>query len=91
MKTLIEKSIVVRGIGRPATKTVFSIDNESEREDPLFKSLTAISGRTLSVWFKFTENGEEKSDRLQLTIIKSDSEQDIKAFILDQINNRLNS
>lgn len=89
MKTLIEKSIIIRGIGHPETKTVFSIENESERNHRRFTSLTAISGRKLSVFFKYEEDGVESSDKLQLSIITSDSEDDIKSFILQQINDYL--
>lgn len=89
MKTLIEKSIRIGGIGHPETKTVFGIENESERNHPRFKQLTAISGRKLSVFFKYEENGVENSDKLQLSIISSDNENDIKNFILEQINNHL--
>lgn len=89
MKTLIEKSIDIRGIGHPETKTVFSIENEFERESSRFKSLTAISGRKLSVFFKYEEAGVEKSDKLQISVISSNSEDDIKSFILQQINDHL--
>jgi hypothetical protein len=90
MKTLIENSIKIFGMGHPQTKTVFNIEKEIERKDLRFKSLTTISGRKLTVWFKYTENDIESNDKLPMTIIKSDNETVIKDFILTQINNYLN-
>jgi hypothetical protein len=90
MKTLIEKSIEIYGMGHPNTKTVFNIEKEEDRNHMRFKSLTTISGRKLSIHFKYTENDTEIQDRLQMTIIKSEDEAEIKDFILSEINNKLN-
>ena len=90
MKTLIENSIKIFGMGHPDTKTVFNIEKEEERNHLRFKSLTTISGRKLTVSFKYTEDGVEAQDKLQMTVIKSDNETEIKDFILTQINNYLN-
>jgi hypothetical protein len=90
MKILIEKSIEIYGMGHPQTKTVFNIEKEIERKDLRFKSLTTISGRKLTVWFKYTENDIESNDKLPMTVIKSDNETEIKDFILTQIKNYLN-
>jgi hypothetical protein len=90
MKTLIEKSIVIRGIGSTQTKTVFNIKNESERNLIGFKSLTVISGRKLTVEFKYEEDETEKSDKLQVTIPRLENEDEIKDFILNEINTKLN-
>jgi hypothetical protein len=87
MKTLIENSIKIGGIGHPDTKTIFT--NE-DRNDSRFKSLTTISGRKLTVHFKYTEGEEKSSDKLQLTIPVSDDEVVIKDFIVSEINNYLN-
>jgi hypothetical protein len=111
MKTLIEKSIEIYGMGHPDTKTVFKIEDITLPENPTdqqiieskekemnnkrilkdvrFKSLVVISGRTLTICFNYTENGEEKSGKLPIKIIKSDSELVIKQFILTEINNSL--
>ena len=89
MKTLIEKSIVIKGIGHPETKTVFNIENESERNHIRFKSLVTIAGRKLTVEFKFEEDGTEKSDKLQMTIPRVETENEVKDFILSQINTHL--
>lgn len=91
MKTLIEKSISFVGIGHPNTKTVFNIEDASEREDLRFKSLTAISKRKLQVLFNYDEDGQEKSARLGLTVIDSDNEDSIKESILTEINNYLSN
>jgi len=86
MKTLIENSIQIYGMGHPETKTVFNIKNESERQHMRFKSLTKISGRKLSVFFDYDENDQKKSNKLQLVITKSEDENVIKQFIVDEIN-----
>jgi hypothetical protein len=54
-----------------------------------FKSLTTISGRKLTVDFKFEENEVESSDKLQMVIPVSDDEIIIKDFILNKINEYL--
>jgi hypothetical protein len=90
MKTLIEKSIVIRGIGHPETKTVFNIENESERNHMRFKHLTFIAGRKLTVEFKYEEDETEKSDKLQVSIPRLETENEIKDFILNEINIKLN-
>jgi ribosomal protein S4E len=89
MKTLIENSIKIYGMGHPDTKTVFNIEKEEDRNHLRFKSLTTISGRKLTVWFKYAENDVETQDKLQMTIIKSVDENEIKDFILAQISSKL--
>ena len=91
MKTLIESSIEIYGMGHPDTKTVFNIKDDKERSNIRFKSLTTISGRKLTVNYKYTENDAEVADKLQMVIVKSDDEQVVKDFILAEINNKLNS
>lgn len=65
------------------------LENQKLLNDRKFVSLTKISGRTLSVDFKYLENGNEVQDKLQMTIVKSDDEQVIKDFIINSINNYL--
>jgi hypothetical protein len=88
-KELIENSIKIYGIGHSDTKTVFNIEKEYDRKHFMFKSLTSISGRILTVSFKYKEGEEEGSSKLPMVIIKSDSEQEIKDFIVDSINTHL--
>jgi hypothetical protein len=64
-------------------------ENERITKSPYFKSLITISGRKLSVFFNVEENGEVKPDKLQLQIIKSGNEQEIKEFILNAIEDYL--
>jgi hypothetical protein len=90
MKTLIEKSIEIYGMGHPDTKTVFNIETEDERNHFRFKDLTIISGRKLSIHFKYSENDTEFNGKIQLVIPKTDSEEEIKNFILVEIQNYLN-
>lgn len=113
MKTLIEKSIELYGMGHPDVKTVFKLnaipvlsedatdkeieeiegkktENEKILKDTRFKSLVTISGRKLSAFFDYEEDEVKKSDKLQLTIPKTDDESEIKDFILQSINSHLN-
>lgn len=89
-KTLIEKSIEIYGMGHPEVKTVFNIENESDRQNPLFRDLTRISGRTLTVWFSYTENEVTVPSKMQMSIPKDLDESAVKAYILGAINETLN-
>jgi len=89
MKKLIENSIKIIGIVTKNPKTTFNIEKEDEKKDYNYKSLTEISGRKLTVFFKYKEEEKEVQDKIQLQIIKSDNEDDIKTFILSSINNYL--
>jgi hypothetical protein len=77
-------------MGHPNTKTIFNIEKEEDRNHMRFKPLTDISGRKLTVWFKYEEESVETADKLQMTIVKSDDETEIKDFILSEINNYIN-
>jgi hypothetical protein len=90
MKILIENTIEINGMGHPETKTIFNIENEMERGHFRFKPLTSISGRKLSVSFKYTQDTDEFRDRIMLTIPTSTDENVIKDYILTEINNYLN-
>ena len=89
MKTLIESSIRFRGVGHPETKTVFSIENESERTDRRFKSLTSIQGRRLVATFDYEEGDTKKKGYLLLTVIRSEDETTIRQSIVDAITAHL--
>lgn len=62
-------------------------ENEQIKNDIRFKSLTTISGRKLTAWFKV--EGEDKEMSVQMVIPKSENEEEIKSFILTAINNSL--
>lgn len=86
MKKLIENSIKIKGIGHPDTKTVFdNVDPENHE----FMPLTEIFNRSLSILYKYEEDGEEKLDKIFLKIINSQNEEEIKSFILENINKQL--
>ncbi len=89
MKTLIEESITIKGMGRPDLKTIFSIKNDEEKSDSLFRSLSTISGRKLPVDFKYDEMGSEKSGRILMSIPFNLNEEEVSDFILEEINNSL--
>ena len=91
MKTLIENTIEIYGMGHPDTKTIFNITDESERNHFRFKSLQTISGRVLTIWFKYEENNNKIEDKLQMSIPSGLDEDGVKTFILDYINTYLNS
>lgn len=90
MKTLIENTIEIYGMGHPDTKTVFNIKDETERDHIRFKNLRTISGRVLTVWFKYEENSSTVEDKLQMSIPFGLDEDGVKDFILLEINNYLN-
>jgi hypothetical protein len=71
------------------TDAIKEFDTE-DRKTFRFKPLTDISGRKLTVWFKYEEESVETADKLQMTIVKSDDETEIKDFILSEINNYIN-
>jgi hypothetical protein len=89
-KTLLEKSIVINGIGRPDTKTIFTLEKEEDKKDMLYRSLEKISGRKLSVNFKYLENEVENASKIQISIPFGLDEEGVKAFILDEISKTLN-
>ena len=90
MKTLIEKSIKFRGIGRPELITLFNIESDDEKTSHDFVSLTKISGRLIPVLFTYTEGDVETASLLRLQVIKSEDEEELKNFVLQSINNSLN-
>lgn len=91
MKTLIEKSIEIYGMGHPDTKTVFNIEKEEDKNNMRFKPLSSISGRNLTVWFKYSENDKEVADKVFMSIPFKLDENGVKSFILNEINKKLNS
>ena len=88
-KTLIETSIVIKGMGRPDIKTIFNIEKEEDKNNMLYRSLDKISGRKLSVDFKYSEGKTETSSRVQISIPFNLNEDEVKAFILEEINKTL--
>lgn len=55
MKRLIENSIIIRGIGYPRTKTIFTIQREEEKNNIRYSPLTQFIGRNLTAQFKYNE------------------------------------
>lgn len=88
-RTLIEKSIVINGIGRSDAKTIFTIEKEEEKMDRLYRSLDKISGRTLSVFYKYLEDGVESKGMLKVQVPIQLNEQEVKDFILAEISKSL--
>lgn len=88
MKTLIEKSIIIEGIGYEA-KTIFSISSEADKKRITYKTLDKISGRKINIAFKYSEEETEGSSRIQLSIPFNLNEDEVKAFILEEINKTL--
>jgi hypothetical protein len=91
MKTLIESSVNVRYVGKgPVIKTIFTIKNESEKTAQKYVDISKLSGRTTSAKFEYTENEETKKDVISLDVPKDLDELEVKTFIIEQINTRLN-
>lgn len=89
MKTLIENTIKVRGIGNPAKKTIFTIENEFETKLPDYFNIEKICGRTLRVDYSFTNDSITESSFIQLVIPFGLTELEVKDFIIEQINIQL--
>jgi len=89
MKTLIESSIEIKGIGKQNPLTLFNIESEDEKLSNRYVPLTKISGRKLGVVFKYDEDGDVKVDKILLSIIESQDEMEIKNFIVAEINSYL--
>lgn len=68
-------------------KDAASKEEENQRilKDMRLVSLVKISGRKLTVSFKYKEDEQEKSDKLPMSIVKSDDGNEIKDFILNSI------
>jgi len=89
MKTLIENTIEIYGMGHPEVKTVFNIKNDEEINHPLFTPLSRISGRLLTIWFKYTENNLTTDDKLRMQIPFNLNDDEVKDFILTNLNSHL--
>ena len=91
MKQLIEKSIEIYGMGHPDVKTVFNIEKEEDRKLPLFRDLTTICGRTLTAWFKYTNQDSEQQvqGKCAMVIPRYETEDEVKVFVLTSINDYL--
>ena len=88
-KQLVEKSIKINGMGKPGKKTIFTIENDFEKGLPTYFSIKEISGRKLTIEYNYLEDETEKSDRLQISIPFDLNEDEVKDFILEQINNKI--
>jgi hypothetical protein len=88
-KELIEKSIVINGIGRKDLKTIFSIEKEEDKKDQLYFSIEKISGRRLVVDFKYLDNTTETESKILITIPFNLNEEEVKQFILQEIDKTL--
>lgn len=91
MKNLVEKSIKLKGIGHPDTKTIFDITDEKEKKDFRYKSLETWTNRQMSLTFKYTVDSELKEyDQTIKFQVPDKTENEIKDFILNLINEELN-
>ena len=88
-KTLIEKSITINGMGRPDLKTIFTIEKEEDKKDMLYRTLDKISGRKLTIDFKYMENEVEMASKVQMAIPFDLNEDEVKTFILTELNKAL--
>ena len=91
MKTLIEKTIKIRGIGNPARKNIFTFEHEIEKMLPDYFNIEKICGRTLRVDYSFTNDEVTESSLIQLDIPIGLTELEVKDFIVTQITNALNN
>ena len=84
MKNIIDSSVIIKGIGPFDSITIF---NSTDKDDPRYVNISKISGRKLSVYFKYTEDEDmtEKETQMRLVIPTGLDEQGVKDFILTQI------
>ena len=84
MKNIIESSVIIKGIGPFESLTIF---NSTDTTNPRYVDISKISGRKLSVYFKYTEGEDvtEKQAQVRLVIPTGLDEQGVKDFILTQI------
>lgn len=61
------------------------IKNQKILADPRFRSLTTISGRTLTVWFTYEEDDKKIESSVGMKIPQSKDEEVIKNFIITKI------
>jgi hypothetical protein len=92
MKTLIEKTIKVRGIGNPQRKNIFTIENEFETRLPDYYNIEKICGRTLRVDYSFNnDQGAVQFAFIQLVIPFGLTELEVKDFIVEEITTAINN
>jgi hypothetical protein len=88
MKTLIEESIQIISIPSDR-KNIFNIIDESEKNDTNYLSLTNLQRRVANFEFLYSEEDVEYSSIIKIVIPELETEEGIKQFIIDQINNSL--
>ena len=87
MKNVIESSIFIKGLGKgPAVKTIFSIQDESEKSSPKYFDLQKLSGKKISLEYSYTEEGEDKFAKTILDVPVGLTEVLVKDFILAEIS-----
>lgn len=87
MKTLIEKTIYLQGMGSPVNVTIF---NTAEPKTPRYFNIAKLSGRTLSVKYQYENEGNLHTDgSILLVIPKGLDEAGVRQYIIDTINNQL--
>jgi hypothetical protein len=87
-KQIIEKSIKINGLGYLKSKTIFNIEDELEKLDLEYQDLKGLNGRKITIFFTYLDETEEKSDRVQMSIPFNLNEDEVKDFIIEQINNK---
>jgi hypothetical protein len=81
MKTLIENSIKILTVPGPM-KTIFT----PEQTHPRYISLLILVGKEHRFSFTCAEDSEEHSNQITLNIPALTTEEEIKQFIIDEIN-----
>jgi hypothetical protein len=92
MKTLIQNTIKVRGIGNPEKKTIFTIEHDFQKKLPDYYNIQKICGRTLRVDYSFTnDQSAAQFAFIQLVIPFGLTELEVKDFIVEQITTAINN
>ena len=86
MKTLVENSVVLKGIGKIHAKTIF---NSSDREASKYFDISELSGDRIYVEYSYTEDEALKTGSLVMVLAKSLTEEEVRDAILAQIQSEL--
>lgn len=87
MKTLIENSIKIKGIGRSISKTIF---NSEEKNVSKYYDVSLLSGKKVYFSYRFIDGETTGESSISVRIPENSTELEVKNQVLAAINNQLN-
>lgn len=88
MNTLIENTVKILGLGHPDMKTIFDITNENDKKDNKYISLEKLKNANVYITYQYNNGTSIEKSSISLKL-PSLTEQQIKDYIVAQINNEL--